>query len=185
MMNTRDGMTSSKGLGLILKAAAFAAWKHRDQRRKDADASPYINHPLALAEVLSSEGKVSDPVVLAAALLHDTLEDTETTVEELTGAFGRQVAGIVEEVTDTKWLKKGTRKRLQVSRAGRSSSAAKPVKLADKICNLRDILASPPAGWSIERKREYFDWAKSVIDRVRGANARLEKRFDQLYGMRP
>jgi guanosine-3',5'-bis(diphosphate) 3'-pyrophosphohydrolase len=184
-MSTNANATNAKGTGLVLKAAAFAAWKHRDQRRKDADASPYINHPLALAEVLSSEGRVTDPVVLAAALLHDTLEDTETTVEELTGAFGRPVAAIVEEVTDTKWLQKGTRKRLQVSRAGRSSAAAKLVKLADKICNLRDLLASPPDGWSLERKREYFDWAKSVIDRVRGANARLEKRFDQLYAMRP
>jgi guanosine-3',5'-bis(diphosphate) 3'-pyrophosphohydrolase len=185
MLLVSTNTANAKGTGLVLKAAAFAAWKHRDQRRKDADASPYINHPLALAEVLSGEGKVSDPVVLAAALLHDTLEDTETTAEELSGAFGRRVAGIVEEVTDTKWLQKGTRKRLQISRAGRSSSAAKLVKLADKICNLRDLMASPPAGWSIERKREYFDWAKAVIDRVRGANARLEKRFDQLYGMRP
>jgi guanosine-3',5'-bis(diphosphate) 3'-pyrophosphohydrolase len=92
------------------------------------------------------------------------------------------VAAIVEEVTDTKWLKKGTRERLQVSRAGRSSSAAKLVKLADKICNLRDILASPPADWSVERKREYFDWAKSVIDRFRGANARLEKRLISCMG---
>jgi guanosine-3',5'-bis(diphosphate) 3'-pyrophosphohydrolase len=175
----------NKALGLVLKAAAFAAWKHRDQRRKDAEASPYINHPLALAQVLSSEGQVTDPVVLSAALLHDTLEDTETTVEELAGTFGRRVAAIVEEVTDTKWLQKGTRKKLQVSRAGRSSSAAKLVKLADKICNLRDILASPPADWSVERKREYFDWAKSVVDRVRGANARLERRFDQLYRKRP
>src|SRR3977135_3612162 len=164
----RTESTVAKGTGLVLKAAAFAAWKHRDQRRKDADASPYINHPLALAEVLSSEGKVTDPIVLAAALLHDTLEDTETTVEELTGAFGRRVAGIVEEVTDTKWLQKGTRKKLQVARAGRSSSAAKLVKPADKICNLRDLLASPPADWSVERKRDYFDWAKSVVDRVRG-----------------
>jgi GTP diphosphokinase / guanosine-3',5'-bis(diphosphate) 3'-diphosphatase len=184
MMATNANSATAKATSLVLKAAAFAARKHRDQRRKDADGSPYINHPLALAEVLSSEGKVTDPVVLAAALLHDTLEDTETTVEELTGAFGRRVAAIVEEVTDTKWLKKGTRKRLQVSRAGRSSSAAKLVKLADKICNLRDILASPPAEGSIERQRECFDCAKSVIDRVRGANGRLEKRFDQLYRMR-
>ena len=184
-MSTNVVATTARGTALVLKAAAFAAWKHRDQRRKDAEASPYINHPLALAEVLSSEGKVTDPVVLAAALLHDTLEDTETTVEELTGAFGRRIADIVEEVTDTKWLKKATRKKLQVARASRSSKGAKLVKLADKICNLRDLLASPPSGWSIERIREYFDWAKSVIDRVRGTNARLETRFDQLYRMRP
>jgi guanosine-3',5'-bis(diphosphate) 3'-pyrophosphohydrolase len=184
-MTTIVGSASAKGTALVLQAAAFAAGKHRDQRRKDADASPYINHPLALAPVLASEGEVTDPTVLAAALLHDTLEDTETTVEELAGAFGARVAGIVAEVTDTKWLQKGTRKRLQVSRAGRSSKAAKMVKLADKICNLRDVLASPPADWSLERKRAYFDWAKSVIDRVRGANPRLERRFDRLYAQRP
>jgi len=127
----------------VLKAMAFAAWKHRDQRRKDADASPYINHPIALAEVLWHEGGVLDPVIIAAALLHDTVEDTETTPEEITGAFGKSVAAVVEEVTDVKFLSKHARKELQVARARRASVRAKQVKLADKICNLRDILASP------------------------------------------
>ena len=172
-------------LGLVLKAMAFAAIKHRDQRRKDADASPYINHPIALAEVLWHEGDVRDPVTIAAALLHDTIEDTETTPEELTGAFGASVAGVVEEVTDVKWLSKRARKELQVARAGRASIRAKQVKLADKICNVRDILASPPDGWPLERKRQYFDWAKKVVDQVRGTNAKLERRFDQLYRQRP
>ena len=170
-----------RGIGLILRAAQFAAWKHRNQRRKDAAASPYINHPLDLAYVLWKEGNVRDPVVLAAALLHDTLEDTETTPEELRGEFGPEVARIVEEVTDTKWLRKRTRKQLQISRASRSSIAAKLVKLADKICNVRDIIASPPADWTEERKREYFEWAKKVVDQLRGTNARLERRFDQLF----
>lgn len=178
-------MARDSDLGLILKAVRFAAWKHRDQKRKDEAASPYINHPVALAEVLWSEGGVRDPVVIAAALLHDTLEDTETTVAELRGAFGAQVAATVEEVTDVKWLARSSRKRLQVARAGRSSLRAKQVKIADKICNLRDIIASPPKGWSLERKREYFDWARSVIDQLRGANPRLERRFDQLYRQRP
>lgn len=164
-----------------MRAAQFAAWKHRNQRRKDAAASPYINHPLDLAYVLWKEGNVRDPVVLAAALLHDTLEDTETTPEELRGEFGPEVARIVEEVTDTKWLRKRTRKQLQISRASRSSIAAKLVKLADKICNVRDIIASPPADWTEERKREYFEWAKKVVDQLRGTNARLERRFDQLF----
>jgi GTP diphosphokinase / guanosine-3',5'-bis(diphosphate) 3'-diphosphatase len=123
--------------------------------------------------------------LVQAELSANVTVDTRSHDPKLTGAFGRRVAGIVEEVTDTKWLQKATRKKLQVARASRSSKAAKLVKLADKICNLRDLLASPPAGWSIERIREYFDWAKSVIDRARGTNARLEKRFDQLYGMRP
>ncbi len=179
------GLQTDKDVELVLKAMAFAASKHRDQRRKDADASPYINHPIALAEVLWHEGGVRDPVIIAAALLHDTVEDTETTLEELSGAFGKSVAAVVEEVTDVKFLSKRARKELQVARAGRASVRAKQVKLADKICNLRDILASPPKDWSIERKRQYFDWAKKVIDQVRGTNPKLERRFDQLYRKRP
>jgi GTP diphosphokinase / guanosine-3',5'-bis(diphosphate) 3'-diphosphatase len=178
-------LDSDDGLALVLKAVAFAALKHRDQRRKDADASPYINHPIALAEVLWAEGRVRDPVVIAAALLHDTIEDTETRLAELAGAFGPEVAAIVEEVTDVKWLKKKSRKMLQVARASRATPGAKLVKLADKICNLRDIIASPPAGWSLERKREYFDWARSVVEQIRGTNERLERRFDQLSRKRP
>jgi guanosine-3',5'-bis(diphosphate) 3'-pyrophosphohydrolase len=175
----------SDGIALLLKAIKFAAWKHKDQRRKDANASPYINHPIALASVLQEEGDVADPSVLAAALLHDTIEDTETTYEELRGQFGDAIADIVLEVTDTKWIDKAVRKRLQISKAGHASERAKLVKLADKICNLRDIIASPPADWSPERKREYFDWAKKVVDQVRGANAKLERRFDRLYAQRP
>jgi guanosine-3',5'-bis(diphosphate) 3'-pyrophosphohydrolase len=172
-------------LGLVLTAVEFAARKHRDQRRKDKRASPYINHPIALAEVLWAEGEVRDSAVIAAALLHDTIEDTKTTYQELRGHFGATVADIVAEVTDTKWLGKGVRKRLQVTKAARSSRGAKRVKLADKICNLRDIIASPPAGWSLERQREYFDWAKTVIDQLRGTNAKLEQRFDRIYRQRP
>jgi guanosine-3',5'-bis(diphosphate) 3'-pyrophosphohydrolase len=170
---------------LVLKAAQFAARKHKDQRRKDAAGSPYINHPLALANILREEGKVEDVAVIAAALLHDTIEDTETDYDELRGQFGAEIAEIVAEVTDTKWLKKTSRKHLQISKASRASSGAKLVKLADKISNLRDIIACPPSDWSLDRKREYFDWAKRVVDQVRGTNAKLERRFDQLYRQRP
>ena len=172
-------------LKLVLRAAAFAARKHSEQRRLDASASPYINHPIALAKILAEEGGVADPVVIAAALLHDTIEDTETTYRELRGEFGEIIAEIVAEVTDTKWLGKTTRKKLQVAKAPRASKRAKLVKLADKIANVRDILASPPAGWSLERRREYFDWAKSVVDQLHGTNARLERKFDQIYDQRP
>jgi guanosine-3',5'-bis(diphosphate) 3'-pyrophosphohydrolase len=169
----------------ILKAAVFAAHKHKDQRRKDARASPYINHPLALANILREEGEVEDTDVLVAALLHDTIEDTETDYDELRGQFGYEVAEIVAEVTDTKWLKKTSRKRLQISKAARASHGAKLVKLADKISNLRDVIASPPSDWPLERKRQYFDWAKEVVDQVRGTNLMLERRFDRLYRQRP
>jgi len=169
----------------ILKAVSFAAHKHKYQRRQDAGASPYITHPLSLASILRDEGGVDDAAVLVAALLHDTIEDTETNYDELRGQFGTEVAEIVAEVTDTKWLKKTSRRRLQISKAARASHGAKLVKLADKISNLRDIIASPPSDWSLERKRQYFDWAKEVVDQIRGANAKLERRFDQLYRQRP
>ena len=172
-------------LDLVLKATEFAAHKHRNQRRKDANASPYINHPIALARVLRVDGGVDDAAVIAAALLHDTIEDTDTSYNEIRGQFGARVADIVAEVTDTKWLQKGARKRLQISKAARATEGAKLVKLADKIANLRDIIANPPADWSVARKREYFDWAKRVVDRVRGRNLRLERRFDSLYRKRP
>ena len=175
----------SRGVALILKAAAFAAHKHRDQRRKDHAASPYINHPITLAEILSGVGGVHRSDVLAAALLHDTLEDTETTSAELRAAFGPKITKVVEEVTDDKRLPKQQRKELQVEHAAHVSKSAKLVKLADKIANLSDIITNPPPGWSLKRKREYFDWAKRVIDQVRGTNAKLERRFDALYRLKP
>jgi guanosine-3',5'-bis(diphosphate) 3'-pyrophosphohydrolase len=174
-----------RGIALLLKAAEFAARKHRDQRRKDKSASPYINHPITLAATLSRIGGIHSSTVLVAALLHDTLEDTETTLAELKKAFGPGIAQIVAEVTDDKRLPKQRRKELQVEHAAHISKSAKLVKLADKIANLSDIISSPPADWSLQRKREYFDWAKRVIDQVRGTNANLEHAFDALYRKRP
>ena len=167
-------------LGTFVKAVAFAAEKHRNQRRKDADASPYINHPIALANVLANEGGVSDATVLCAAVLHDTIEDTETTENELTTTFGSHVSSVVLEVTDDKSLEKHVRKQRQIEHAPHISTEAKLVKLADKICNLRDILASPPANWSTERKQAYFDWASKVVAGVRGVHPNLEAVFDGL-----
>jgi guanosine-3',5'-bis(diphosphate) 3'-pyrophosphohydrolase len=165
-------------LVLVLDAAAFAADKHRRQRRKDAEATPYINHPLALARILASEGGVSDAEVIAAALLHDTVEDTETTLAELEARFGSAVAAMVAEVTDDKALPKAERKRLQVARAAHKSPGAKLVKIADKIANLRDIAASPPADWDAARKADYVRWASEVVSGMRGTNAALEAAFD-------
>ena len=172
-------------LALLLKALAFAAHKHRDQRRKDAEASPYINHPIALANILWREGGVTEPAIICAALLHDTVEDTETTAAELRKHFGRRIASIVMEVTDDKSLEKAERKRAQIEHAPHLSRAAKLVKLADKISNVRDMAASPPAHWPMRRRREYFDWAKQVVDGLRGVHPELERIFDQAYSKKP
>ena len=162
----------------VFQALSFAARKHRDQRRKDEDASPYINHPIALADLLVSEGGVADPVVLCAAILHDTIEDTETTYEELDGIFGREIADVVQEVTDDKSLKPAVRKQLQIDHAPHASPRAKLVKLADKTCNLRDLAKTLPPEWSSQRRQEYFDWATKVVAGLRGTNATLEAAFD-------
>lgn len=169
----------------LLAAIAFAAQKHRDQRRKDESASPYINHPIALANFLANEGGIDDERVLIAAILHDTIEDTETSEQELVREFGQEIASIVLEVTDDKSLPKDERKRLQIEHAASLSRRAKLVKLADKICNLRDIAETPPADWTLERRQAYFDWAKTVVDGLRGANPSLEHIFDETYKLRP
>lgn len=172
-------------LDLLLDALAFAALKHRDQRRKDREASPYINHPIALARLLAVEGGIDDVDVLCAALLHDTVEDTETTEAELVERFGARIAEIVMEVTDDTTLEQHVRKALQVEHAPTLSHEARLVKLADKTCNLRDVAVSPPPDWPLERRRAYFDWAKQVIDGLRGTHAALEAAFDRALAARP
>ncbi len=172
-------------LKLLLRALAFAAYQHRAQRRKDVDASPYINHPIALANILSNEGHVTDIEVITAAMLHDTIEDTDTTPEELEAEFGASIRDIVLDVTDDKSLPKQVRKQKQVEHAAHACDQAKLVKLADKIANLRDVADCPPQDWSIERRREYFDWGKQVVDQIRGIHPGLEKVFDATYAKRP
>jgi GTP diphosphokinase / guanosine-3',5'-bis(diphosphate) 3'-diphosphatase len=169
----------------VIRAIEFAAKKHRMQRRKDSDASPYINHPIALMHVLCIDGGIRDPRILAAAALHDTIEDTETTPSELVAEFGADVADLVVEMTDDKSLPKMERKRLQIEHARHMSRDGALVKLADKICNLRDMAASPPENWSLEQRIEYFDWAKAVVDGLPRVNSRLLKMFEQAYAKRP
>ncbi len=176
--------SSHTQISLFVRAVHFAADKHRDQRRKDAKASPYINHPIALAQVLSEEAGITDVDVLSAAILHDTIEDTHTTPDELRTHFGHRITDIVLEVTDDKSLSKEQRKMLQIEHASHKSPEARLVKLADKICNLRDILSSPPSDWTLERKQEYFEWAAQVIDGLRGSNTQLEAIFDVTFARR-
>lgn len=165
---------------LLLHALDLASLKHRDQRRKDQEQSPYINHPIAVASLLAQHG-VTDVTALLAAILHDTIEDTATTRDELVAAFGEEVAACVCEVTDDQSLPKVRRKELQVEHAAHLSSSARLVKLADKICNLRDIVDSPPADWPDSRRQEYVVWCKLVVDELRGVNPALERAFDEQY----
>ena len=169
----------------LLDAALFAAQRHRDQRRKDAEATPYINHPLSVPRLLAVEGAVTDVDVLMAALLHDTIEDTETTADELRERFGERVASIVLEVTDDKGLPKSRRKELQVEHAHQKTAEGALVKIADKTCNLRDVANSPPAGWPIERRQEYFDWAMAVVEHLPAVPQQLSDEFSAAYALKP
>lgn len=182
MLQTPD----STGSAVILKALAFAAEKHRKQTRKDAAFTPYIYHPIRVAHVLASTGNVDDPSTLAAALLHDTIEDTETAYAELVESFGSEIANIVLEVTDDKSLDKMTRKLRAIANAHQLSSKAKMVRLADKICNMTDILHTPPTRWPLDSKQRYFDWARQVVAYgLRGTNPALDAEFDRVYLQRP
>jgi (p)ppGpp synthase/HD superfamily hydrolase len=165
----------------VLAAATFAAEKHADQRRKGAAAEPYVNHLLEVAHLVSESLTEPDTNVVVAALLHDVVEDTAVTKDEVAARFGEDVADLVAEVTDDKSLLKAERKRLQVVNAPKKTARAQIIKLADKVSNLRAILHSPPAGWSIERQREYFDWAKQVVDGLTSPPAALKSEFDRLY----
>lgn len=171
-------MDFSENTGQLLKAIRFSADKHRNQRRKDNAQSPYINHPIDVAQLLWEVGGVRDVNVLLAAILHDTIEDTHTSPIEIRDNFGADVLALVLEVTDDKSLPKQDRKRLQIETAPHKSVGAKLIKLADKSCNVRDLVSMPPENWSLERRREYLLWTEQVVAGLRGSNATLEEYYD-------
>ena len=165
---------------LVLKAVKFAAQKHRDQRRKDQESSPYIIHPISVALVMAEVGGIDDPEFLAAALLHDTLEDTNTSPDELETEFGQRVRKLVEEVTDDKSLPREERKNKQIENAARLSDGAALIKLGDKISNVQDVIHSPPSNWNVLRRRRYLAWAEAVINNCPRVNTPLENRFSSI-----
>ena len=167
----------------LLTALEFAADKHRRQKRKDAEGSPYVNHLIAVTRILAVEGAVADEALLLAAVLHDTVEDTDTMFEELEARFGATVAELVRDVTDDKTLAKAARKQHQVDHAPGASLLARQLKIADKIANIRDIVFTPPVDWSRDRKLEYFAWAERVVAGCRGINTGLERAFDEAIAM--
>jgi (p)ppGpp synthase/HD superfamily hydrolase len=166
---------------LVARALEFAARRHSAQRRKGLAAEPYVNHLAEVARLLAEACGGRDAELVAAGLLHDTLEDTATRAEELEKEFGAGVMSLVLEVTDDKSLPRQERKRLQVQTAGAKSDRARLIKIADKTSNLRSILASPPLGWSRGRRLEYFHWAAQVVERCRGVSPELEAAFDLAY----
>ncbi|MEN6331035.1 MAG: HD domain-containing protein [Smithella sp.] len=166
-------------LSVFLKAMKFSAEKHRNQRRKDEQASPYINHPIEVANVLWTIGDVYEVTTIVAALLHDTIEDTNTTRKEILDNFGEDVLALVLEVSDDKSLPKQERKARQIEKAPSLSLRAKQLKLADKICNIGDIANFPPQNWSWQRRFDYLEWANAVVAGLRGVNAKLESYFDE------
>jgi len=168
------------GLETLLRALEFSADKHRNKRRKGSDRSPYINHPIEVASILANIGGVSNMSVLAAAILHDTIEDTETSPEEVEKAFGEEICSLVKEVTDDKRLSRVKRKLLQVKHAPQLSHAAKLIKIADKISNIKEVTDNPPLRWSVKRRCEYVDWAERVVAGCRGVNQGLETCFDEV-----
>ena len=174
---------SAASVQRILAAGRFAAEKHAQQKRKGASGEPYFNHLVEVAELIAASSEELDVELVMAALLHDTVEDTGVTLPELEERFGPDVAGLVAEVTDDKSLPKETRKDLQVRNAHKKSERAQKLKLADKISNLRSILASPPVGWSLERKQQYFEWARQVVSGLTAPDRVLKAEFDKTYEM--
>jgi (p)ppGpp synthase/HD superfamily hydrolase len=183
MVDSEEHPVPAAPLQRILAAARYAASKHASQKRKGEAGEPYVNHLLEVAELIASSSPVLDTELVMAGLLHDTIEDTAVTRQELEQLFGSDVASLVVEVTDDKSLPKETRKALQVQNAGKKSARAQTLKLADKISNLRSILASPPVDWSLQRRRQYFAWASQVIAGLTAPNSLLKAEFDKTYAM--
>ena len=166
--------------GLVLKALRFAADKHRNQRRKNSRGTPYINHIIEVAEMLWNCGESIDIITILGGILHDVLEDTDADPVEIESIFGEDVLLLVQEVSDDKSLPKMVRKKLQIDNASKKSGRAKLVSLADKICNLHDLIYCPPDAWSSERRKGYLEWSVKVVDGLRGVNSSLDSLFDEM-----
>lgn len=171
-----DGITVG---GYYRRAAQFAARKHAGQFRKDGK-TPYIAHPASVAAILRAHG-VQDEATITAALCHDTLEDTDTSYDELRESFGQVVADTVKELTNDANLPKPEQKRAQIAHGVTGSARWAAVKLADKIANLTDIIRIPPAGWDADRKIAYYNHAKAVVDNMTNAPPALKEAFNKVY----
>lgn len=166
--------------GRLISVVAYAASKHTTQRRKNVAKTPFIEHPIRVAEQLVTIGNVQDYEILAAALLHDTVEDTDATLEEIEQMFGVSIARYVQEVTDDKSLPCAERKRLQIAHASLLTPGAKLIKLSDKLHNMGSLLDEIPVGWTVLRVQGYMVWGRAVVNAMRGTNAALESAIDRV-----
>ncbi|VDK82368.1 unnamed protein product [Litomosoides sigmodontis] len=176
----KDNNGFTDDMSLVIKAADLAARRHRKQRRKDATQTPYVNHPIGVAYILTNEGKITDAATIIAAILHDTVEDTKTTDEEIRKMFGDEVADIVKECTVMKSMKREERMKSQLEKASKLSCKAKLIQLADKLYNIRDIERGTPFGWTNQQTMEYVLFAKDLLLNIRGTNGPLETALDDV-----
>lgn len=168
---------------LLIDAINYAAIQHRYQKRKDSDKTPYINHPIGVMNILANECNIHDNNVLIAAVLHDTIEDTDTTYNDIVTRYGKYIADIVQQCTDDKSLPASQRKIQQIEHAKHNelSYQAKLVKLADKLYNLRDIIRAASPTWNINRIQGYMIWAKQVTQYIDNANDVLRNALNKVY----
>lgn len=174
--------THDHGVTLLAEAFAFACERHGDQRRKGRQEQPYVTHLAEVARILARTTVGADPALVTAGVLHDVVEDTGTSRDELERLFGEEIAGLVMEVTDDQSLPTDERRERQVETAHDLSLRARMIRIADKISNMSDLAASPASEWPEEKVKAYFHWARRVVDNCRGINAKLEAEFDTAYG---
>lgn len=150
----------------LLKAVHLAVAAHDGQRRKSESGAgvPYIVHPLACAERLAELGL--DEVTVAAAVLHDVVEDTAVTLEGVRHVMGSATAFLVHEVTSPADLETmEERKAWQVEHAPGMSLAAKCIKVADQVDNVRSVRTTSPP-WPQERKERYLAGCENVVNAI-------------------
>uniref|UniRef100_A0A0R3S5F8 Guanosine-3',5'-bis(diphosphate) 3'-pyrophosphohydrolase MESH1 n=1 Tax=Elaeophora elaphi TaxID=1147741 RepID=A0A0R3S5F8_9BILA len=195
-INGKSRGSNECDVSLIIKAVDLAARRHRQQRRKDTMQTPYINHPIGVAYILTNEGQITDTATILAAILHDIIEDTKTTDEEIRKTFGDEVADIVKECTVIKSMKREARMKSQLEKAAKLSHKAsrldfqnllnislyraKLVQLADKLYNIRDIERGTPVGWTKQQVTEYIAFAKDLLSNIRGIHGPLEIALDDI-----
>jgi guanosine-3',5'-bis(diphosphate) 3'-pyrophosphohydrolase len=170
------------GIRLVSEAAELAARRHNGQLRKGRGEEPYINHLAEVANMLSAVTNGEDTELVAAGWLHDTIEDSETTHDELAQRFGLRVAGLVVECTDDMSLPKSERRQRQITDAPKKSASAKLIKIADKVSNIRARIFANPSKAQLEELADYLAWAQQVVGGCRGGNAMLDALFDEAVG---
>jgi guanosine-3',5'-bis(diphosphate) 3'-pyrophosphohydrolase len=163
----------------VFEALEFAAYKHRRQKRKGAIGIPYINHPIEVAGMLVRSMNEPSKELIIAALLHDTMEDTDVSNEEIEEKFGKQISDIVSEVTDNMSLPSEKRRKIQIEKAHSLSYEARCIKITDKTCNIHDMLYTKVM-WSRKRKINYIIWAKNIVEQIQGTHNDLESAFNNM-----